>query len=182
MGPGIPGGSQQATSEELATMSAQVGRLRGPYETVLTQLLAEHGEQLRRTAREVLANGRACIPFAAVTLDAELLNFWHGDRVLRIERTTRDGAWAARWRASQDAIDPTVKRSSRTTWPQAWPTNARMKRVARRLVRRDRQMRDPRLRRWMLPPIGWRQISERDHAAAGRFGFFGGSGRLPPFK
>jgi|SRR5689334_22022286 len=30
--------------------------------------------------------------FAAVTLDAELLNFWRGDRVLRIQRTTRDGA------------------------------------------------------------------------------------------
>jgi hypothetical protein len=92
MGPGIPGGSRQATSQELAAMSAQVGRRRGRYETVLTQVLAEHGEQLRRTAREVLANGRTRMPFPAVTLDAELLNFWHGDRVLRIERTTRDGA------------------------------------------------------------------------------------------
>jgi len=92
MGPGIPGGSRQATAEELATMSAQVGRLRGRYETVLTQLLADHGEQLRRTAREVLANGRARMPFAAVTLDAELLNFWRGERVLRIERITPDGA------------------------------------------------------------------------------------------
>jgi hypothetical protein len=72
-------------------MSAEVGRLRGRYETVLTELLAEHGDQFRRTAREVLANGRARMPVAVVTLDAELLNFWRGDRVLRIERTTPDG-------------------------------------------------------------------------------------------
>jgi hypothetical protein len=92
MGPGISGGSRQATSEELATMSEQVGRVRERYEAILTRVLAEHGEQLGPTAREVLANGRARMLFAAVTLDAELLNFWRGDRVLRIERTTPDGA------------------------------------------------------------------------------------------
>jgi hypothetical protein len=63
-------------------MSEQVGRVRERYEAILTRVLAEHGEQLGPTAREVLANGRARMLFAAVTLDAELLNFWRGDRVL----------------------------------------------------------------------------------------------------
>lgn len=94
MGSDIPGGSRQATPEELATMSAQAGRIRRRYETVLVQVLAEHGEQLRSTAREVLANGRVRVVFAAVTIDAELLNFWRGDRILRIERITRDRASA----------------------------------------------------------------------------------------
>jgi hypothetical protein len=90
MGPGIPGGSRQATPEELATMSAQAERRRGHYDTVLAQVLAEHGEQLRSTARELLANGRASVTLAVVTLDVELLNFWRGDRIIRIERTTHD--------------------------------------------------------------------------------------------
>lgn len=94
MGPGIPGGSRQATPKELATMSTQAGRLRGRYETTLAQVLAEHGEQLRSTARDLLADGRARVTVAAVTLDAELLTFWRGDRILRIERTTRDRASA----------------------------------------------------------------------------------------
>lgn len=94
MGPDIPGGSRQATPEELATMSAQTGRIRARYETILAQVLAEHGEQLRSTAQEVLAHGRVRAVIAAVTIDAELLNFWRGDRILRIERTTRDRALA----------------------------------------------------------------------------------------
>lgn len=94
MGPGIPGGSRQATPEELAAMSDQARPLREHYETVLAQVLAEHGEQLHSTARELLVNGRARATVAAVTLDAVLLSFWRGDRILRIEQTTLDRASA----------------------------------------------------------------------------------------
>jgi hypothetical protein len=94
MGPGIPGGSRQATPEELAAMSAQAGLPRGHYETILAQVLAEHDEQLRSTAWELLTNNQARVTFASVTLDAEPLNFWRGDRILRIDHTTSDRASA----------------------------------------------------------------------------------------
>lgn len=94
MGPGIPGGSRQAAPEELAITSTKGDRLRQQHETVLAQLLAENGEQIRSTAREILTNGAAHMTFAAITLDAELLTFWRGDRILRIERTTPDQASA----------------------------------------------------------------------------------------
>ena len=71
-------------------MSAQAGQRRGHYKSILAQVLAEHGEQLRSTARDLLINGRAGVTLGAVTLDAELLSFWHGDRLVRIERTTHD--------------------------------------------------------------------------------------------
>jgi hypothetical protein len=90
MGPGIPGGARQATPEELAIMSVKGDRRRRHEEGVLAQVLAENGEQLRSTARELLANGRAGVAIAAVTLDAELLTFWRGDRILRIRRSTSE--------------------------------------------------------------------------------------------
>jgi len=42
-------------------------------------------------ARQATPEELATMP-AAVTLDAELRNFWHGDRILRIEHTTRGQA------------------------------------------------------------------------------------------
>jgi hypothetical protein len=94
MGPGIPGGSRQATVEEMAAMAARADGLHLRRETVLAEVLAEHGEVLRTTARDVLSNGRAQVILGTVTLDAELMSFWRGDRILRIQRTSRSGTSA----------------------------------------------------------------------------------------
>jgi hypothetical protein len=68
--------------------------LAGVTKRSLAQVLAEHEEQLRSTAWELLTNNQARVTFASVTLDAELLNFWRGDRILRIDHTTSDRASA----------------------------------------------------------------------------------------
>ena len=90
MGPGIPGGSRQAAPAELAELSAEAPTRREHFETVLTQVRSDHDEQLRSAARELRSRGRARVILASVTLDAELLTFWRGDRLLRIERAARD--------------------------------------------------------------------------------------------
>jgi hypothetical protein len=95
MGPGIPGGSRQATTEELAAMLARADGLRRHHQTVFAEVLTEHGELLRTAARNVLSNGLAQVILESVNMDADLLNFWRGDRVLRIRSSSRARASAS---------------------------------------------------------------------------------------
>ena len=84
-GPGVPGGARQATDEELGVMRVQSLASRRSFEAILADVLREHGERLCDCARKLLAEGRCRGAFGPDALEARLLRFWRGDRVLRIE-------------------------------------------------------------------------------------------------
>lgn len=92
MGPGTPGGLRQATPDELSAMRVDAHTRRADFETVLAQVHAEHDERLRGVARELLAHGRARLVLPSATLEAQLLSFWRGSRILRIDQTSVNGA------------------------------------------------------------------------------------------
>jgi hypothetical protein len=92
MGPGVPGGSRQATPDELSAMRADAHIRQADFETALAQVHAEHDERLRAVARELLSHGRARLVLPAATLEAQLLSFWRGSRILRIDQAAVNGA------------------------------------------------------------------------------------------
>jgi hypothetical protein len=95
MGPGIPGGSRQATADELSAMRGDAHTRRASFEAILAQVHAEHDERLRDAARELLSHGRARVVLPSATLEAQLLSFWRGSRILRIDQACVNGAGSA---------------------------------------------------------------------------------------
>lgn len=71
-------------------MRADARTSRGDFETTLAHVHAEHDEQLHDAARELLRHGRVHVTLASTTLEARLLSFWRGDRILCIDQTALD--------------------------------------------------------------------------------------------
>jgi hypothetical protein len=78
-------------------MRADAHTRQADFETILAQVHAELDERLRGVARELLSHGRARLILPSTTLEAQLLSFWRGSRILRLDQTAvnGDGPWAS---------------------------------------------------------------------------------------
>jgi hypothetical protein len=86
-GPGVPGGSRQATQEELAAFRQRAEqRIRedGNPPGVHPD---QHAAEL--AACELISTGAATLHGTKGTLRAEVINFWHGDSILHISAQDR---------------------------------------------------------------------------------------------
>lgn len=94
-GPGVPGGSRQATEQERDQLRSQGERSAREHETSLAaasdEVLREHGDELRDGAIQILAGDHFTFACNAGQLQARLIRFWHGDPLLEMEHTSQVG-------------------------------------------------------------------------------------------
>ena len=99
-GPGVPGGSRQATQEELDAMRQSAGvRARVPHAPLADVSL------VTAAAHKLNTIGEAQLVVADVTVSARLVTFWRGDAVLEIVCTGTQGESRTRLRVSPRASD-----------------------------------------------------------------------------
>ena len=84
-GPGVPGGARQATPDELAGMRAAAEGRRQEHHEVLARCRRTHATAFQDAAASLRDRGEARLQLDGVELEARLLQFWRGSRVLRIE-------------------------------------------------------------------------------------------------
>jgi hypothetical protein len=101
-GPGIPGGSREATDAERAELAAQAARHGDDHEAEVADARRRWAPELRRAAEELLATGAATVVLGDRTVDARLVTFWRGDRVLRTTTQAPGGSAASLSRISRD--------------------------------------------------------------------------------
>ena len=79
-GPGVPGGSRQATDEEIAQWRRQ------PREKTESPLVAAaDGRAIAQAVRDLIATGAAAITRGPFVLQARVVRFWRGDAVLEVD-------------------------------------------------------------------------------------------------
>jgi hypothetical protein len=86
-GPGVPGGSRQASKEEIAAFR-QRARQRHPAEGMPA---GSHPDRraAELAARELISTGAATLHGTTGTLRAQVVRFWHGDSILHISAQDR---------------------------------------------------------------------------------------------
>jgi hypothetical protein len=93
-GPEVPGGSRQATDEEIAAMEAASSE-RGQEE-------AEHdavpSAAVRAAAQRLVRDGAADLVIDDRRVETRIVRFWRGDSLLEVETTARDGTRSSRIR------------------------------------------------------------------------------------
>jgi hypothetical protein len=103
-GPSVPGGSRQATDEEVrATALRAAPDIDGPERSV------EYAEdqwalQLRQAAERLLFQGDASLFLDGRSVEARVVRFWRGDSLLETERHGPDGEGASRTRIPRRAV------------------------------------------------------------------------------
>ncbi len=79
-GPGVPGGSRQATDEEIAQWRRQ------PREEAETPpVTAADRREIAQAVRDLIATGAAAITLGRFVLQARVVRFWRGDAVLEVD-------------------------------------------------------------------------------------------------
>ncbi|HEU5006161.1 MAG TPA: hypothetical protein VFT67_04260 [Jatrophihabitantaceae bacterium] len=89
-GPGVPGGSRQATQEELAAFGQRAEQRRRGGEQAPGGV---HPDQraAELAARELISTGTATLHGTKGILRPEVIKFWHGDSILHISVQDRPG-------------------------------------------------------------------------------------------
>lgn len=84
-GPDVPGGSRQATDDELLKLDdePQVPRA---YEAETDTVWQQYSDELRSTAIGLLAGETVTFTCVAGRLEARILRFWRGDSLLEVYR------------------------------------------------------------------------------------------------
>ncbi len=80
-GPGVPGGSRQATDEEIRALRGRNGH-RPPEEADLRGLI--NSETVKRAASELLSSGSAVLESSEGQVRARIVRFWRGTSILEI--------------------------------------------------------------------------------------------------
>jgi len=86
-GPGVAGGSREATPEEAEAIRRRAKRLRDTEDPAPE--LAFDNEQLQQAAADLISAGVATIGAPPKVVDARIVRFWRGDSILEV---TYDGA------------------------------------------------------------------------------------------
>ena len=86
-GPGIPGGSRQATDEEIAAMDAAFSRPGGQGEASLDEVVPS---QVREAAQRLARDGAAGLAVDDRRVEARVVRFWRGDGILEVGTTAPD--------------------------------------------------------------------------------------------
>jgi hypothetical protein len=84
-GSGVPGGSRQATPEEIDEIRQQVSHLRRGAEPAIARPLDSQAlGALSRAARDLVTAGHATIEMSQRVCYARVVKFWRGDSVLEV--------------------------------------------------------------------------------------------------
>lgn len=90
-GPDVPGGARQATADELASMRERARQYRDGHQAALERARSRWQWQALTCARELLDRGTTVLSIDAGTVRGHLVRFWHGDSVLELTSSSRDG-------------------------------------------------------------------------------------------
>jgi hypothetical protein len=101
-GPGVPGGSRDATAEELAALAETAARRRTEVAVAMADVERRWAPQLRRAAQELLDTGAARMVLGDRTVDARVLRFWRGDHLLHTATRGPAGGGESLSRISRD--------------------------------------------------------------------------------
>ncbi len=96
-GPGVPGGSRQATAEELEAMQPDAGD-DDRYERDLQAAARRWAPELRRAAEQLLTDGTTRLRLGGTDVDARIVRFWRGDSLLEVRYRLPDGEGESRTR------------------------------------------------------------------------------------
>jgi hypothetical protein len=96
-GPGVPGGSRQATDEELGTMALWAPPLEDD-EASLADVQHRWSPELRQAADRLLAVGTVTFQLDAHAVRARIVRFWRSDSLLETETRSAHGEGASRTR------------------------------------------------------------------------------------
>lgn len=82
-GPGVPGGSRQATHEEVEAMRS---RSRDWPDRQRPELTAAQQDEVAAAIRSLRMTGHADLGSGADRVEARIIKFWHGDSILAVMR------------------------------------------------------------------------------------------------
>ena len=97
-GPGVPGGSRQATDAEIAALDAEFGRHAGEHEA----LDRRRAPELLAAAQRLVADGAVAFRIEERSVDARIVRFWRGDSLLETRTTAPGAAGESRTRVSRN--------------------------------------------------------------------------------
>jgi hypothetical protein len=97
-GPGVPGGSRQATDEELEQMALDARPRVDEYERSLEAARQRWAPELRQAADRLLAEGTAALQLGGTSVQARIVRFWRGDSLLEVEYRRAGGEGESRTR------------------------------------------------------------------------------------
>ena len=117
-GPDVPGGSRQATDEEIAALDAAFARHADEEdEAALNDLERRWGSELRAAARRLTEEGRVGFRIEDRSVDARIVRFWRGDSLLETSTTTPGSSAASCTRigrrATPDDLVPHLAEAAR---------------------------------------------------------------------
>jgi hypothetical protein len=101
-GPDVPGGSRQATDEELEAMALWAAPEADGYERSVEDAERRWAPELREAADRLVAEGSAHLGFDDTDVDARLVRFWRGDSLLEIRYRRQGGEGRSRTRIPRD--------------------------------------------------------------------------------
>lgn len=93
-GPGVPGGSRQATQEELVALRQRAEQRLREDGTPSGAHPDQHAAEL--AARELISTGAATLHGTKGTVRAHVIGYWHGDSILHISAQDRRSQSKAR--------------------------------------------------------------------------------------
>ena len=97
-GPGVPGGSRQATEEELAAMAVDARPDVDEYEHELQEAVRRWAPELRQAAERLLTEGSAVVHLGGTAVEARIVRFWRGDSLLETAHRGAGGEGESRTR------------------------------------------------------------------------------------
>jgi uncharacterized NAD(P)/FAD-binding protein YdhS len=97
-GPDVPGGSRQATDEELEAMQLDARPAVEQHERELQDAARRWAPELRRATKQLLGDGTARVHLGTTDIDARIVRFWRGDSLLEIRYRQPDGDGESRTR------------------------------------------------------------------------------------
>jgi hypothetical protein len=97
-GPDVPGGSRQATEQELEEMRARTEPAIDLYERRIEDVERRWGAELHRAAERLVSEGRARLDVNGRSVEARIVRFWRGDSLLETATRGPDGQGESRTR------------------------------------------------------------------------------------
>jgi hypothetical protein len=101
-GPGVPGGSRQATDEEIRAMTADRSGI-AEHEAAIDETRDRWSTELRQAADELLRGSSVSLRLPGRSIDARIVRFWRGDHLLETRTTRPDEEGSSRTRISRRA-------------------------------------------------------------------------------
>ena len=102
-GPDVPGGSRQATDEELEAMALWAEPEVSDTERSIEEAERRWGPELRQAAGRLLAEGAVDLHLGGADVEARIVRFWRGDSLLETSTSGPRGGGGSRTRISRRA-------------------------------------------------------------------------------